>query len=61
MRGAGRQLAKHSQPLVDRADVLMREIDATLSADRALMQRFSVALAGLRGAMGQITDAQFGV
>jgi hypothetical protein len=38
----------------------MREIDATRSADRALRQRFSVALAALRGAMRQLTDAQFG-
>jgi hypothetical protein len=61
VRDASRQLVKHSHPLVDRADVLIREIDGTRSAGRALMQRFSVALAGLGGAMRQITDAQFRV
>jgi hypothetical protein len=61
VREASRQLVKHSQELVDRADVPMREIEETRSADRAQMQRFCVALAGLRGAMQQITDVQFRV
>ncbi len=61
VRDASRQLVKHSHQSVDRADELMREIDATRSADRAMMQRFSVAQAGLRGAMRQLTEAQFGV
>ena len=60
VRNATRKLVTDSHQLVDRADMLMREIDATLAADRALMQGFRVALAALRQAMQQVTDAQFG-
>lgn len=60
VRNATRKLVTDSHQLVDRADMLMREIDATLAADRALMQGFRVALAALRQAMRQVTDVQFG-
>jgi hypothetical protein len=59
VRDASRELVKHSHQLVDRADVLMRQIEATRSGETVQTQRFSAALAGLRGAMRQITDVQF--
>ena len=50
-RAAARRLVKESHPLSDRADVLAREAEAMLAANRALMREARVAHAALRAAM----------
>jgi hypothetical protein len=51
VREISRHLIKHAQQLADRADMLMREQEAMLAADRALIWQATISLRALREAM----------
>jgi hypothetical protein len=57
-RAAAKRLVKESQQVSDRADVLAREAEATLAANRPLMRDARVTLAALRETMVRSAKAQ---
>jgi hypothetical protein len=61
VRDVSRKLVEHTQPLLDRSDMLMREIDAAFTAHGEVIEEYGVALTALREAMRQVTDVQFAV